>query len=86
MMEVYILVKIFTQREVYGYAQSIVEKLMMMKGVENAQLLFGDYDAIVKLNVPKIHDVENLVLEEISMIEGIESTTTLLCVDEVILE
>ncbi len=86
MMEVYILVKIFTQREVYGYAQSIVEKLMMVKGVENAQLLFGDYDAIVKLNVPKIHDVENLVLEEISMIEGIESTTTLLCVDEVILE
>ena len=86
MMEVYILVKIFTQREVYGYAQSIVEKLMMMKGVENAQLLFGDYDAIVKLNVPKIHNVENLVLEEISMIEGIESTTTLLCVDEVILE
>lgn len=85
-MEVYILVKIFTQREVYGYAQSIVEKLMMVKGVENAQLLFGDYDAIVKLNVPKIHDVENLVLEEISMIEGIESTTTLLCVDEVILE
>lgn len=86
MMEVYILVKIFTQREVYGYAQSIVEKLMMMKGVENAQLLFGDYDAIIKLNVPKIHDVENLVLEEISMIEGIESTTTLLCVDEVILK
>ena len=86
MMEVYILVKIFTQREVYGYAQSIVEKLMMMKGVENAQLLFGDYDAIVKLNVPKIHDVENLVLEEISMIEGIESTITLLCVDEGILE
>ncbi len=86
MMDVYILVKIFTQREVYGYAQSIVEKLMMVKGVENAQLLFGDYDAIVKLNVPKIHDVENLVLEEISMIEGIESTTTLLCVDEVILE
>jgi DNA-binding Lrp family transcriptional regulator len=86
MMEVYILVKIFTQREVYGYAQSIVEKLMMVKGVENAQLLFGDYDAIVKLKVPKIHDVENLVLEEISMIEGIESTTTLLCVDEVILE
>ncbi len=86
MMEVYILVKIFTQREVYGYAQSIVEKLMMVKGVENAQLLFGDYDAIVKLNAPKIHDVENLVIEEISMIEGIESTTTLLCVDEAILE
>jgi DNA-binding Lrp family transcriptional regulator len=79
-------VKISTQTEVYGYGRSVVEKLMMIKGVENAQLLFGDYDAIVKLNVPKIHDVENLVIEEFSMVEGIESTITLLCVDEGILE
>lgn len=86
MVEAYILVKMCTQREVYGYARSVVEKLMTMKGVENAELLFGDYDAIVKLNVPKIHDVENVIIEEISMIEGIESTITLLCVDEGILE
>ncbi len=85
MVEAYILVKISTQKEVYGYARSVVEKLMM-KGVEDAELLFGDYDAIVKLNAPKTHDVENLVIEEISMIEGIESTITLLCVDEGILE
>ena len=74
--------KISTQREAYGYARSVVEKMMKINGVEDAQLLFGDYDAIVKLNVPKIHDVENLVIEEISMIEGVESTITLLCVDE----
>jgi DNA-binding Lrp family transcriptional regulator len=86
MVEAYILVKISTQKEVYGSARSVVEKLMMMKGVENAELLFGDYDAVVKLNAPKTHDIENLVIEEISMIEGIESTITLLCVDEEILE
>ena len=86
MVEAYILVKISPQKEVYGSARSVVEKLMMMKGVENAELLFGDYDAVVKLNAPKTHDVENLVIEEISMIEGIESTITLLCVDEEILE
>ena len=84
-MEAYVLVKISAQTEYCGYARSIVEKLMM-KGVENAQLLFGDYDIIVKVNAPKIHDIENLVIEEISMIDGIESTTTLLCVDEAILE
>jgi len=86
MVEAYILVKISTQKEVYGSARSVVERLMMMKGVENAELLFGDYDALVKLNAPKTHDVENLVIEEISMVEGIESTITLLCVDEEILE
>jgi DNA-binding Lrp family transcriptional regulator len=85
-LEAYILVKIATQTEVCGYNRSIVDKLMTMKGVENAQLLFGDYDAIVKLNLPKIHEIENLVIEEISMINGVESTLTLLCVDEKILE
>jgi len=85
-VEAYILVKIATQTEVCGYNRSIVDKLMTMRGVENAQLLFGDYDAIVKLNLPKIHEIENLVIEEISMITGIESTLTLLAVDEEILE
>ena len=85
-MEAYILVKISRQTEYCGYVHSIAEKLMMVEGVEDAQLLFGDYDIVVKLNASKIHDIENLVLEEISMIAGIESTSTLLCVDEAILE
>ena len=38
------------------------------------------------LNMPKIHDIENTVMEEIQMIEGVESTLTLLCVDEKVLE
>jgi len=86
MVEAYILLKISTQREMYGFARSVVEKLSAMQGVEKAELLFGDYDAIVKLKATKIHDIENLVIEEISMIEGVESTVTLLCVDEEILK
>lgn len=85
-MEAYILVKISTQTEMFGFNRTLVEKLSSMKGVEYAQLLFGDYDAIVKLNVPKIHDCENMVIEEISTILGIQSTVTLLCVNEEILE
>jgi DNA-binding Lrp family transcriptional regulator len=57
-----------------------------MKGVEDAHLLFGDFDAVLKLDMPKIHDIENMVMEEIHMIEGVESTLTLLCVDEKVLE
>jgi DNA-binding Lrp family transcriptional regulator len=64
----------------------MIEKFRMIDGVEKAELLFGDCDAVVKLNVPKIHDVENCVFEKIQMIEGTESTNTLLCVDEGSLE
>jgi len=81
-VEAYILIKIARSM----WIQSVVDKLMAMKGVENVQLLFGDYDAIVKLNLPKIHEVENFVIEEISMITGVESTITLLCVDEKLVE
>ena len=86
MIEAYILVKIATQREVYGFNRSVAEKLRAMEGVDSAELLFGDYDAILKLKVLKIHDCENLVIEEISTIDGVQSTVTLLCVDDEILE
>lgn len=86
MVEAFILVKIATQTVESGYNRSVVEKICRMKCVENAQLLFGDYDAIVKLNAHKIHDIENTVIEEISMIAGVESTVTLLCVNEKVLK
>ena len=57
-----------------------------MKEVEEADLLFGEYDAIVHLSASKIHDIENVVVEEMALIEGVESTVTLLCVDERILK
>jgi DNA-binding Lrp family transcriptional regulator len=85
-MEAYVLLKIATQSDVCGFSRSVVDKIKKMKGIVKAQLLFGDFDAILKLDMPKIHDIENAVMEEIHMIEGVESTLTLLCVDEEILE
>ena len=84
-MEAYILVKIVTQTNMCGYSRSVLEKIMKTEGVKDAQLLFGDFDAIVHLDMPKIHDIENTVMEEIRLIEGVASTLTLLCVDEKIL-
>lgn len=86
MVEAFILLKMSPHKETYGFARSVVEKLNKIPGVENTELLFGDYDAIVKLRASKIHEIENLVIEEISMIEGVASTITLLCVDENILK
>ena len=76
----------FTELDFRGIS-SFIEKINnKLAGIKNADLLFGDFDAILKLNMPKIHDIENAVMEEIQMIEGVESTLTLLCVDEKILE
>ncbi len=85
-MEAYVLIKIATETDVCGFSRSVVDKIAKMKGVVDAHWLFGDVVAILKLNLPKIHDVENMVMEEIRMIEGVESTLTLLSVDEAVLE
>ena len=85
-LEAYVLVKIATQTDVCGFSRSVIEKISKMNGIEKANLLFGDFDAIVKIKMPKIHDIENTVMEEIHMIEGVESTMTLLCVDEKTIE
>jgi DNA-binding Lrp family transcriptional regulator len=85
-LEAYIFVKIAGQSDMCGYNRSVLEKIAKIKGVKDAQLLFGDYDAIVFLDLPKIHDIENTVMEEIHLVAGVESTLTLLSVDEDILE
>jgi DNA-binding Lrp family transcriptional regulator len=85
MMEAYILVVISSQHELYGFGRSVIEKLGAVRGVERAELLFGDYDAILKVKMPSIDDIETLIIEEISLIEGVNDTITLLCVDEAIL-
>lgn len=85
-MEAYVLVKIATQTDVCGFSRSVIEKIGKMKGIEKVSLLFGDFDAILKVKLPKIHDIENTVMEEIHMIEGVESTMTLLFVDESVIE
>ena len=85
-MEAYVLVKIATQTAQCGFSRSVIDKIKNMKGIQSADLLFGDFDAVLKLNMPKIHDIENMVMEEIHMVEGVESTLTLLCVDEKVLK
>lgn len=85
-MEAYVLVKIATQTDTCGFSRSVIEKIGKMKGVEKATLLFGDFDAILKIKMEKIHEIENTVMEEIHMVEGVESTLTLLCVDERVIE
>ncbi|MEM1538424.1 MAG: Lrp/AsnC ligand binding domain-containing protein [Candidatus Nezhaarchaeales archaeon] len=80
--EAYVLLRI--SREVF--ARGVVNQLREVPGVEEAELLFGDYDAIIKVKANKIHEIENLVVDKVASIKGIVSTMTMLCVDDKILE
>ncbi len=77
MVEAYVLLKI--SREVF--AIGVVDQLRKILGVEEAEMLFGDY-AILKLKTEKVHEIENLVVNQISRIRGVQSNMTMLCVDD----
>lgn len=82
MYEAYVLLKISRSM----HAGGIVERLRTIPGIEEAELLYGDYDAIIKIKATKLHEVENLIVDRISAIRGVVSSMTLLCVDEKVLE
>jgi DNA-binding Lrp family transcriptional regulator len=86
MIEAFVLLKISHTTDAYGFARSVVDKLRTIPNVEEAELLFGDYDAIVKLKGDKMHDIENLIIEKISTVDGVISNVTLICVDEKTME
>ncbi len=80
--EAYILLKI--SRDVF--ARGVVNEIRGLPNVEEAEILFGDYDAIVKIKAEKVHEIENFVIDKIISIDGVLSTSTLICVDEKVLK
>ncbi len=79
--EAYILLKVSRDIPTRG----VVNEIRRLPHVEEAEILFGDYDAIVKIKAEKVHEIENFVIDKITSIEGVERTMTMLCVDEEII-
>ena len=48
-----------------------------MDGIEDATLLFGEYDILVKIIAEQLHDIAALVVEQIRQIPGVTNTKTL---------
>jgi len=79
--EAYVLIKVSRD----AFVRGVVSELKKLPHVERAEILFGDYDIIVKIKAEKLYDIENLVVDKISSIEGIRETMTMFCVDEKVL-
>jgi DNA-binding Lrp family transcriptional regulator len=84
MVEAYVLLKV--SQKIPHSVQGLVNTFKDFKEVEEAEILFGDYDMILKLRAGKVHDIENFVLEKMKSIDSIDTTMTMLCVNEKVLE
>ena len=65
-----------------GVEKKVLEELRKLDGVEEAYLIFGPWDIIVKLNVEDRTELNRLVIWKIRRMEHITQTQTLSVIEE----
>ncbi len=63
-----------------GKALKVVEEVSKVEGVKSASAVTGAYDIVAVIEVEKVSDIADLVVNKIHCIEGVCSTQTLICV------
>ena len=60
-----------------GREQEVVNKLREMSEIEEAMVLFGEYDVYCKVVVADFSQLSDLVLRNVRTLSGVVETTTL---------
>lgn len=68
----YVLINVKPGMELQAF-----EKISAMENVTDADLLFGDYDIIVKITADNMGMIAKTVVEQIRQVEGVDNTKTL---------
>ncbi|MCW4020290.1 MAG: Lrp/AsnC ligand binding domain-containing protein [Candidatus Bathyarchaeota archaeon] len=63
-----------------GRALEVVEEVAKVDGVQKACAVTGAYDIVATVDVEKLTDVADLVVNKIHHVEGVCGTQTLICV------
>ncbi len=75
-MKAYVLIKIHA-----GDVKDVVSSLRRIKGVLEAHMTFGPYDAVAVVETPDVARLGAVTASEIQPIPGVEQTLTCLAVD-----
>ena len=60
-----------------GLEAKVLQQLKKLKGVEEAFLVYGVYDIVIKVNAETKNKLRELVFSKIRRINGIRSTLTM---------
>lgn len=63
-----------------GMIEQVQASLRRLAGVREADVVTGDVDLVVTLDLPSTEDIGRLVMRELHGIEGVEGTTTYIVV------
>ena len=60
-----------------GHEFQVHESIIGLELIEDATIIFGEYDVIAKIMADDLHDIASLVVESIRQIPGVVNTKTL---------
>ncbi|MFX1511755.1 MAG: Lrp/AsnC ligand binding domain-containing protein [Promethearchaeota archaeon] len=71
---------------VTGDPQSILPKILKVKGTKIAHAVYGEYDIIILLEAPDMESLQAVINKEIRTIDGLKSSLTMPVMPETILK
>ena len=63
-----------------GAEKEVIEDLQELDEVEEADLIYGEWDIILRLKVPEVSMLGDFILQNIRAITGVKKTSTLIVV------
>jgi len=64
-----------------GSEKNISDVLSDTSGVEEVDIIYGEYDLIAKIKVDDIANLGDFIIEHVRPIEGVKRTSTLIAVE-----
>lgn len=65
-----------------GMEQRVAEELALLDFVESTDLVYGEYDVVLKINADDVSKLTAIILDKIRKINGVERTSTLIVAKE----
>lgn len=59
-----------------GKAQSVKEALKGIPGIQQVDIVTGDYDLIIQIEQPSVEELGRLIMEKIHGTPGVNATST----------
>jgi len=63
-----------------GKEREVVEKLKAMDKVEEAHVVYGEYDVIAKIVVEELKQLDSFITEKVRVIKEVQMTSTMIAI------
>ena len=66
-----------------GNERNVVEKLLELEEVVEANILFGEWDVIARIKTANNRDMQTFIIEKIRILTGVTQTSALIAADTI---